>query len=50
MVLEFFLKEEGLKNQKIQKVAFPEKMRISFIFVPLAAPLYWEDKTIESYH
>ena len=25
MVLEFFLKEEGLKNQKIQKVVFPEK-------------------------
>ena len=50
MVLEFFLKEEGLKNQKIQKVAFPEKMQISFIFVPLAGPLYWEDKTIASYH
>ena len=33
------MKEEGLKHQRIQKVAFPEKMQISFIFVPLAAPL-----------
>lgn len=50
MVLGFFLKEEGLEHQKIHKVAFPEKMQISFIFVPLAAPLYWENKTIASYH
>ena len=26
------MKEEGLKHQRIQKVAFPEKMQISFIF------------------
>ena len=38
----FFLKEEGLKHQRIQKVAFPEKMQISFILVPLAAPLIWQ--------
>ena len=30
----FFLKEKGLKHQRIQKVAFPEKMQISFILVP----------------
>ena len=38
-----FLKEEGLKHQKIQKVTFPEKMQISFNLVPLAAPL--QDKS-----
>ena len=38
----FFLKEKGLKHQRIQKVAFPEKMQISFILVSLAAPLIFQ--------
>ena len=34
-----FFKEQGLKHRRIQKVAFPERMQISLILVPLAAPL-----------
>ena len=35
----FFFLVEGLPHRTIQEVAFPEKMQISIILVPLAAPL-----------
>ena len=41
-----FLKEEGLKQQRIQKYPSLKRMQISFILVALTAPLLYLPKCL----